>query len=687
MYVNYDCDITCNNVFEDIANLLSKNAFPVNSPLCAVNLLALDGLTAIVQGIENRVGNENPFTEQTLVNSEGYKSFWTVKCESYDEFCVQVLQEFAKTFDFEGMSLDGALRLFLDQHNAQVKRKMTEEDFIRNNRCINAGKDLPREFLSELYHSISENEIQNMLPDQGAGLPVMTSSRWVSLLQNSKKCSPFIICDSTGRLDYDMFTVLSGPSIAAISVVIDNMDQEEVIQTCVNGFINIAKISACYHLNDILDDLVVSLCKFTTLLDPSSAEESILALVEDHKARLATTSVFTIANNYGDYIRTGWKNIVDCVLYLHNLGLLRLADETADNEKHSSESEKASQSALPALSSSSSRKSSGLMGRFSQLFSFEAEEPIPQSTLKELESHQLALLTIQSCQIVMPCTLVEKAVFGLLQICQRLLPYKENLTDELLKSLRLVLKLDARVADAYCEHISLGKLCTISLLISLGKMNDVFEGYGSQYCELSSNIFQECTSAGILILNGEQKKQKLSEIKGELDEAESLIRKMELEARLQPYVSSVLLAMVGAYKNDLNDLKNQVKRLSSGDTTSARDELLESGMADSATVSADQRGRLLMSMRRLNQSTDRVRESRKTMLETEGVSILHDLHSQGQPLLHAHNTLVGVDDNIGRSKRMLTNMSRRMNKKKWIIASVVTHLIIAIAVILYFKLK
>uniref|UniRef100_A0A7N0VLG9 Uncharacterized protein n=1 Tax=Kalanchoe fedtschenkoi TaxID=63787 RepID=A0A7N0VLG9_KALFE len=55
---------------------------------------------------------------------------------------------------------------------------------------------------------------------------------------------------------------------------------------------------------------------------------------------------------------------------------------------------------------------------------------------------------------VMPCTLVEKAVFGLLQICQRLLPYKENLTDELLRSLRLVLKLDARVADAYCEHIT-----------------------------------------------------------------------------------------------------------------------------------------------------------------------------------------------------------------------------------------
>lgn len=58
-------------------------------------------------------------------------------------------------------------------------------------------------------------------------------------------------------------------------------------------------------------------------------------------------------------------------------------------------------------------------------------------------------------------------------------------------------------------------------------------------------------------------------------------------------------------------------------------------------VSADQRGRLLMSTERLNQSSDRVKESRRTMLETEelGVSILQDLHQQRQSLLHAHNTV------------------------------------------------
>ena len=65
-------------------------------------------------------------------------------------------------------------------------------------------------------------------------------------------------------------------------------------------------------------------------------------------------------------------------------------------------------------------------------------------------------------------------------------------------------------------------------------------------------------------------------------------------------------------------------------------------------VSADQRARLLMSTERLNKTGERVRESRKTMLETEelGVSILQDLHQQRQSLLHAHGTVSPTLSNV-----------------------------------------
>ncbi|OMO52840.1 hypothetical protein COLO4_36942 [Corchorus olitorius] len=219
-------------------------------------------------------------------------------------------------------------------------------------------------------------------------------------------------------------------------------------------------------------------------------------------------------------------------------------------------------------------------------------------------------------------------------------------------------------------------------------MSQVFESYERQYCELSANLTRKCTSA--TVLDGEQKKQKLSEIKAGLDDADALIRKMDLEARsLQPGIKATLLAKLREYKTDLNNLKSEVKRIASGNAyQAARDKLLESGTADAMTVAADQRGRLMMSTERLNQSTDRVKESRKVMLETEelGVSILQDLHQQRQSLLHAHNTLHGVDDNISRSKKILTNMSRRMNRNKWIVGSIIAALIVAILFILYIKL-
>ncbi|CAI0431573.1 unnamed protein product [Linum tenue] len=158
------------------------------------------------------------------------------------------------------------------------------------------------------------------------------------------------------------------------------------------------------------------------------------------------------------------------------------------------------------------------------------------------------------------------------------------------------------------------------------------------------------------------------------------IRKMDLEARsLPPNIKSSLLAKIREYKTDLINLKSEVKRISSSNVSqTARDELLESGMADAKTMSTE----------RLNQSSDRIKDSRRTMLETEelGVSILQDLHQQRQALLHAHGTLHGVDDNIGRSKKVLTAMSRRMNRNKWMVGCIIAALILAILVVLYFKL-
>jgi brefeldin A-inhibited guanine nucleotide-exchange protein len=51
------------------------------------------------------------------------------------------------------------IMLNTDQHNKQIKHKMTKEQFIRNNRGINNNGDLPEDFLGKVFDEIAKNEI------------------------------------------------------------------------------------------------------------------------------------------------------------------------------------------------------------------------------------------------------------------------------------------------------------------------------------------------------------------------------------------------------------------------------------------------------------------------------------------------------------------------------------------------
>ncbi|CAM6088451.1 unnamed protein product [Calypogeia fissa] len=220
-------------------------------------------------------------------------------------------------------------------------------------------------------------------------------------------------------------------------------------------------------------------------------------------------------------------------------------------------------------------------------------------------------------------------------------------------------------------------------------MSETYDSYERQYFELSDKISRKCVSSALA--TGEEKKQMLVEIKNGLDEAESLIRRMDLEARnLPPTQKATLLAGLRAHKADLTNLKREAKKtLAARDGFAARDELLERGMADSDTLSADQRARLLTATERLNQSGDRIKDSKRALLETEslGVSILAEFHSQRQTLLHSRDTMNDVDDNVGKSRRILISMTRLMYRNKLIGWGLIITLIFVILVVLYFKFK
>lgn len=91
----------------------------------------------------------------------------------------RILEKFAKSYFTQNPSVlcsqdlvhilsFSIMMLNTDLHNQSIapQKKMTLEEFIRNNRGINRGQDLPREMLEAIYNRVKENEIRMNENDQ-----------------------------------------------------------------------------------------------------------------------------------------------------------------------------------------------------------------------------------------------------------------------------------------------------------------------------------------------------------------------------------------------------------------------------------------------------------------------------------------------------------------------------------------
>lgn len=69
------------------------------------------------------------------------------------------------------------------------------------------------------------------------------------------------------------------------------------------------------------------------------------------------------------------------------------------------------------------------------------------------------------------------------------------------------------------------------------------------------------------------------------------------------------------------------------------------------------------------------------------MTILQDLARQRETIVHARDTLHGADDNIGKARRILSTMSRRVMTNKIIMFGVIAFLLAGILLIIYVKVK
>ncbi|KAI7850967.1 hypothetical protein BDC45DRAFT_516867 [Circinella umbellata] len=440
LWFNYDCDISCGDLFEEIIQFLSKNSFPDpqgftgfdSHTLCLDTLLMFidqmveridhgaqlsNGLTSsevllegksrkrlVLKGahlfndspkkgikflIENGVieKDENGDTTESL--AEFLRSTQQLNKKSLGEYLgkpenLPLLQVFMRQFEFAGKRMDEALRLLLetfrlpgesqqimrvtdtfaevfyetqppqianpeaaqllaysiillntDQHNPQIRRRMTLEDYMRNLRGVNDKKDFPKDHLQEIYEAIKHDEI--VMPEEHEG-HLGFNYAWKQLLQRSKSSGHFVVCH-TAAYDKDLFRLSWKPALAAIAYAFDTAQDDATLQKAISGFHQCAMLASHFKLYEVFDAIVVNLATMTGLLEESNNNNTIPDPIVDvagqkyvvsnlavrfgrnYKGQLAAVVVFAVVTRHGNSMRKGWKKILEIIrnLFINSL--------------------------------------------------------------------------------------------------------------------------------------------------------------------------------------------------------------------------------------------------------------------------------------------------------------------------------------------------------------------------------
>ncbi|KAJ9496952.1 guanine nucleotide exchange protein for ADP-robosylation factor [Exophiala xenobiotica] len=248
--------------------------------------------------------------------------------------------------------------LNVDQHSTKMKGpRMTVDDFIKNNRGINDGQDLPPDYLSKIYEEIASNEIvlaseREHAADMGiaaAAAPTGLASRagqvfanvgrdlqkekyaqaseemankteqlYRSLIRAQKRSavrealSRFIPATSIQHVG-PMFNVSWMSFLSAFSSQMQDAQNLDLIKHCLDGLRLAIRISCRFDLETPRVAFVTALAKFTNL---SNLKEMMAKNLEALKV------LIEVALSEGEVLKSSWREVLMCISQLDRLQLL-----------------------------------------------------------------------------------------------------------------------------------------------------------------------------------------------------------------------------------------------------------------------------------------------------------------------------------------------------------------------------
>ncbi|KAL0915488.1 hypothetical protein M5K25_015909 [Dendrobium thyrsiflorum] len=237
------------------------------------------------------------------------------------------------------------IMLNTDAHNSMVKDKMSKSDFIRNNRGIDDGKDLPEDYLGSLYDQIVKNEIK-MNADTPAPQNKQASSinkllgldnilnlvNWKQTEEKALGANDMLIKhiqeqfkEKSGKLESMFYSITDtailrfmmevcwAPMMAAFSVTLDQSDDKAATSQSLLGFRYSVHVTSFMYMQTQRDAFVTSVAKFTYLHCAADMKQKNVDAVK---------AIMSIAIEDGNYLQEAWEHVLTCLSRFEHLLLL-----------------------------------------------------------------------------------------------------------------------------------------------------------------------------------------------------------------------------------------------------------------------------------------------------------------------------------------------------------------------------
>lgn len=249
-----------------------------------------------------------------------------------------------------------------------------------------------------------------IMPAEQTGL-VRENYLWKVLLRRNKTKDGRYLHVNGASLDKDIFQLVWGPTLAALSFMFDRSSVESTYRKSLVAFTKGAVISSHFMLHDDFNALILTLCKFTTLLNNlntsnTDAGSTLVANPSANttnelwtsvqfglnvKAQLAMKGVFAMVHKHGDCLRCdGWKNVIEVILQLFKLKLLpKSLMEVEDFCEPSGK-------VMLMLEKPMQKQEVGL---FSSIYMYLASDGQRQPTYEEQQLIKIARQCVKECQL------------------------------------------------------------------------------------------------------------------------------------------------------------------------------------------------------------------------------------------------------------------------------------------------